>query len=188
MIQIKAPGPLPERDCRKTAGPLEKPGRGTGMQATKAARNPGQAGSVLGIEEGDVNIAIAPDKVFFVIAKSREFDAQIDEGEPDPGSHPIEDDVDEMVQDYGEDPTYDEVTEFIGALNEEEQVNLVALTWLGRGDFTVDEWDQAVREARSARSDHTASYLLGIPLLSDYLEEALTQHGYALEDMEAERP
>ena len=134
-----------------------------------------------------MDIAIAPNKVFFVIVKSREFDAQVDSGEPEAEATAVEDEVDELVQDYGEDPTYDEVSEFIGALNEEEQINLVALTWLGRGDFTVEEWDQALTDARDARSDHTASYLLGIPLLSDYLEEALTQHGYALEDMEAER-
>ena len=134
-----------------------------------------------------MDIAIAPNKVFFVIVKSREFDAQVDRGEPEAEATAVEDEVDELVQDYGEDPTYDEVTEFIGALNEEEQINLVALTWLGRGDFTVEEWDQALQEARDARSDHTATYLLGIPLLSDYLEEGLTQHGYNLEDMEAER-
>lgn len=134
-----------------------------------------------------MDIAIAPNKVFFVIVKSREFDAQVDSGEPEAEATAVEDEVDELVQDYGEDPTYDEVTEFIGALNEEEQINLVALTWLGRGDFTVEEWDQALQEARDARSDHTATYLLGIPLLSDYLEEGLTQHGYNLEDMEAER-
>ncbi|MCG8594143.1 MAG: DUF3775 domain-containing protein [Kiloniellales bacterium] len=134
-----------------------------------------------------MDIAIAPNKVFFVIVKSREFDAQVDSGEPEAEATAVEDEVDELVQDYGEDPTYDEVTEFIGALNEEEQINLVALTWLGRGDFTVEEWEQALQEARDARSDHTATYLLGIPLLSDYLEEGLTQHGYNLEDMEAER-
>ena len=138
-----------------------------------------------------MNIGIAPDKVFFVIVKSREFDAEVaveaDVEEPSPGAHASDEEIGEIPQEYGTDPTYDEVTEFIGALNEEEQINLVALTWLGRGDFTLDEWDQALQEARSARSDHTASYLLGIPLLSDYLEEGLTQHGYALEDMEAER-
>ena len=188
MTQIKAPELRQERKCSKIVGALETMGRGRGELAAKAVEHPGQRRFALITEERDVNIAIAPDKVFFVIAKSREFDAQVDEGEEDPGSPAVDDDVDELVQDYGEDPTYDEVTEFIGALNEEEQINLVALTWLGRGDFTVEEWDQALQEARNARSDHTASYLLGIPLLSDYLEEALTQHGYALEDMEAERP
>ena len=138
-----------------------------------------------------MNIGIAPDKVFFVIVKSREFDAEVaveaDVEEPSPGTHASDEEIGEIPQEHGADPTYDEVTEFIGALNEEEQINLVALTWLGRGDFTLDEWDQALQEARSARSNHTASYLLGIPLLSDYLEEGLTQHGYALEDMESER-
>lgn len=137
-------------------------------------------------------IAVDPEKVYFVIVKSRAFDADLepesDLEEPSPNHHKVEEELIEEREEHDEDPTYDEVSAFIGSLNEEEQINLVALTWLGRGDFTVEEWQEALQEARAARSDHTASYLLGIPLLSDYLEEGLSQHGYALEDMESARP
>lgn len=137
-------------------------------------------------------IAVDPEKVYFVIVKSRAFDAGVepesDLEEPTPSHRVVEEELIEEREEHDEDPTYDEVSEFIGSLNEEEQINLVALTWLGRGDFTVEEWQEALQEARAARSDHTASYLLGIPLLSDYLEEGLSQHGYSLEDMESARP
>ncbi len=136
-------------------------------------------------------IAVDPEKVYFVVVKSRAFDAgmepESDLEEAAPSQRAVEEDMIEEREEH-EDPIYDEVSAFIGSLNEEEQINLVALTWLGRGDFTVEEWQDALQEARAARSDHTASYLLGIPLLSDYLEEGLSQHGYSLEDMESGRP
>jgi hypothetical protein len=58
------------------------------------------------------------------------------------------------------------------------------LTWLGRGDGTKDDWSDLVEQARDARSDHTADYLLGMPLLGDYLEEALSQLGYFCDEEE----
>ncbi len=64
---------------------------------------------------------------------------------------------------------------------------LVALTWIGRGDFTVDEWSEVVRTARQRRTNPTADYLLGTPMLGDYLEEGLTQLGLTVEDLEPAR-
>ena len=52
----------------------------------------------------------------------------------------------------------------------------MTLAWLGRGDGGVDEWDDLRAEAARAHR-RTASYLLGMPLLSDYLEEGLSQLG-----------
>lgn len=132
-------------------------------------------------------LAVSPEKVFFVIVKSREFDVKVEVEEPDPGSNAADDGMAAVLQDYQDDPSYDEATAFIDAMNEEEQINLVALAWLGRGDFTFDEWQDALAEAAGARNDHTASYLLGMPLLSDYLEEGLSQHGHSCEDMEIGR-
>jgi hypothetical protein len=61
-------------------------------------------------------------------------------------------------------------------------VNLVALAWLGRGDYTADEWDAALEAARDAHNARTAEYLLGIPLLGDFLEEGLSLMGESCED------
>jgi hypothetical protein len=67
-------------------------------------------------------------------------------------------------------------------LNEDEQVELVALAWLGRGTFDLDEWDEAVDTARNEHNKRTARYLLGMPMLGDYLEEGLAAFGISYVD------
>ena len=46
------------------------------------------------------------------------------------------------------------------------------------------ELDEAIRMARAERTNPTEAYLLGIPLLADYLEEGLDKLGYSIEDVE----
>ena len=47
--------------------------------------------------------------------------------------------------------------------------------WLGRGDYSLDEWDDAIAYAQDTWTDHTADYLIGTALLADYLQEGLGQ-------------
>lgn len=63
-----------------------------------------------------------------------------------------------------------ELSAFIDGLNEDEQAELVALTWIGRGSFEAGEWDEALATARQEASNPTASYLLGSPHFADHLE------------------
>ena len=42
-------------------------------------------------------------------------------------------------------------------------------------------------EAERAHNQRTAEYLLGMPLVGDFLEEALSMLGYSCEDYEIER-
>ena len=72
----------------------------------------------------------------------------------------------------------------IRGLNEDEQIDLVALAWLGRGDGDLDNWQDLHAEAARAHNKRTAEYLLGMPLLGDYLEEALSQFGHSTEEFE----
>ena len=72
----------------------------------------------------------------------------------------------------------------IRGLNEDEQIDLVALTWLGRGDGELGDWDDIRGEASRAHNRRTAQYLMRIPLLGDYLEEALAQLGHSVEEFE----
>lgn len=81
------------------------------------------------------------------------------------------------LSDYPNDPTYEELFSFLSDLNRGEQVALVALAWLGRGDFGKDEWRDIVGQATDAHNGRTPQYLLGMPLLGDYLEEGLDQLG-----------
>jgi len=78
----------------------------------------------------------------------------------------------------------EEIVSFIDDLNVDEQVQLVALAWLGRGDYSLKEWNAAVAAARERQTGSTARYLLGIPILADLLEEGLSQHGQSCEDFE----
>ncbi len=127
-------------------------------------------------------ITIDPDKVCHIIVKARAFDAKEEVVEEDYASNPTDEDMREVLQDYPDDPTYDELREFIGSLNEDEQIELVALAWLGRGSFTAEEWEEAKAEAGRAHNERTAEYLLGMPLLADYLSEGLAAFGKSCEE------
>ncbi len=120
---------------------------------------------------------IASDKVCFVIVKAREFDVKVPPEEPNPGSNDADDGESSILQDYAGDATYEELKTFIESLDRDEQCALVALTWVGRGTYGADEWEEALSEAHEAANDRAAEYLMGEPLLADYLEEGMSQFG-----------
>lgn len=125
-------------------------------------------------------LAISPEKVCFIIVKAREFDAKDAVTDPDDGSNPSDDNMIAVLEDHGDDPVEHELTSFISDLSEDEQIDLVTLTWLGRDENTLADWPSLREEATGAhrtRTTHTAKYLLGIPLLGDYLEEGLSMFG-----------
>jgi len=127
-------------------------------------------------------LSISPEKLCFVIAKAREFDVKDVVTDPDVVSNAADDAMMSVLEDHPDDPTYDELKSFIGALTQDEQIDLVALTWLGRGDGTLDDWDDLREEAARAHNRRTAAYLLGKPMLADHLEEALAQFGMSCEE------
>ena len=123
-------------------------------------------------------LTISPEKVAFLIEKAREFDVKEGLSDPDSGSNGSDDEMIDVLEDNGRDPVVREITGFIGALTEDEQVDLVALMRLGRGDGTIEEWRELRREAAEGRKDGpTASYLLGEPMLGDLLAEGLDEFG-----------
>ncbi|HKY96108.1 MAG TPA: DUF3775 domain-containing protein [Kiloniellales bacterium] len=133
------------------------------------------------------SLQISLEKICYIVMKAREFDAKDVLTEPDPGSDPVDDGMVSVLEDHDDDPVEEELTAFIDALNVDEQADLVALTWLGRGDNTIDGWDELRREAASRHRRHTANYLLGIPLLPDFLEEGLDAFGLSCEGEEEDR-
>ena len=126
-------------------------------------------------------LEISPTKVGFVIVKAREYAAKVGAWDD---SETSDHDADSILEDFADDSTLAELREFIHDLNEDEQVSLVALAWIGRGSFGADELEDAMEMARSERTPRTVEYLLGMSLLSDYLEEALDKLGYSVEDAE----
>jgi hypothetical protein len=93
----------------------------------------------------------------------------------------------DVLADTPDDPTYRELTAFIRSLDEDEQVWLVALTWIGRGTYTAKELDEALRVAHEQHNNRTAQYLTGLPLLGDYLEEGLAAFGENCQDFDIGR-
>jgi hypothetical protein len=124
------------------------------------------------------NLSVSPEKVFFIVTKARQFD------ESGSTSDSSDDGMDDMPEDQGKDTDRSELSSFIRGLNEDEQIDLVALMWLGRGDGDLDNWRDLRAEASRAHNNRTGSYLIGTPLLADYLEEALAQFGNSFEDFE----
>lgn len=133
-------------------------------------------------------LAISPDKVAFLILKAREFDAKEAVTDADSGSNGADDDMIDVLEDDGDDPVVREIAGFIGALTEDEQADLVALMRLGRGDGTIDEWDELRAEALRQSNGRTAHYLLGEPLLGDLLADGLEGFGISFADLERITP
>jgi hypothetical protein len=129
-------------------------------------------------------LEIAPEKVAHVIVKAREYDSKVAAWDDTPSSGDAEDDPSSILEDFPDDPTRAELAAFINRLNVDEQVHLVALAWIGRGTFTADEFDEAVQTARDEGVNSTSSYLLGMPLLADYLEEGLEKLSISVEEAE----
>jgi hypothetical protein len=146
------------------------------------------ADEVEGAGGGNADVlTISPEKVCFIIIKAREFDAKDEVSEPDPGSNPTDDKEAAVLEDHEDDPVLEELTSLINSLSVDEQIDLVALAWLGREDYSASDWAAVREEAARAHNERTAGYLLGTPLLGDFLEEGLTMLGYSCEEFEINR-
>jgi Protein of unknown function (DUF3775) len=119
------------------------------------------------------SLDIAADKLTFIIEKAREFDVKQGDSDPDSGSNPVDDGDTDVLEDKADDPTREELAGAIRGLNQDERAQLVALAWLGRGTYGLDEWREAVATARSEHHRRAAEYLIGLPLLGDYLQDGL---------------
>ncbi|HZV21412.1 MAG TPA: DUF3775 domain-containing protein [Hyphomicrobiales bacterium] len=128
-------------------------------------------------------LEIPVDKVAYIILRARELDAKTDPWDEAPIDR---DDVNSeaILEDLPGDATRQELREFLGSLNEDELASLIALAWIGRGTYAPAELDEAIATAKAEHSSNAAAYLLGLPLLPDYLEEAMDELGYSAEDEE----
>src|SRR6516225_12313850 len=119
------------------------------------------------------NLSISPEKLCFIIAKAREFDVKDVVTDPDDASNPTDDAMLAVLEDHKDDPVVQELVALINSMSVDERVDLVALTWLGRGDGGIDDWAELRAEAARAHNRRTAAYLRGIPLLSDYAKRSI---------------
>lgn len=131
-----------------------------------------------------VELDISIEKVCYIVLKAREYDAKVPPVEADPGSNPTDDGARAILDDDRDDATQQELRDAIDGLNEDEAIDLIAIAWVGRGDFSADEWDEAHRLADERHQAQSARYLLGIPNLADVVEVGFTMLGYSCADIE----
>ena len=129
---------------------------------------------------------INTEKVCFIAVKARELESE-DEGVEADASNATDDGFVSVLTEDAFASTRDEVSSFIDSLDIDEQIELVALMWVGRGDFAGAEWNEAVAQARARHEGSTSTYLLGVPLLASFLEDGLSEFGESCELYAADR-
>lgn len=135
--------------------------------------------------EREWELAIGPDTVRLFVLKARAVSAALSNDYEGGAEHEIEFDDqsvdghhhDGLAEEEEENLTAEELRQLIDDLNVDEAAELVALMWIGRGDYDPDEWSEAVAEARQRNHRRTSDYLLGMPMLGDWLEEGLEAIG-----------
>ncbi|MCO5147224.1 MAG: DUF3775 domain-containing protein [Aquamicrobium sp.] len=136
--------------------------------------------------EKEWELTIDPDTVRLFILKAKAIAAGLSSDYEAGSEHEVELDEqsrdghlhDGLAEEEEEDLTERELRALINDLNVDEAAELIALAWIGRGDFDPSEWDDVVAEARQRGQGRRASnYLLGMPMLGDWLEEGLEAIG-----------
>jgi hypothetical protein len=135
--------------------------------------------------EREWELSIGPDTVRLFILKAKGLSAAVNEDYADGAEHEVEFDGDRhdnhhhdgLAEESSENLTEEELRELINDLNVDEAAELIALAWVGRGDYDAAEWSDAVAAARERANKLSAKYLLGMPLLADWLEEWLEAIG-----------
>jgi superfamily I DNA/RNA helicase len=127
------------------------------------------------------------EQLAYIVEKAREFDAETAPVDSDSGSNPSDDNDVAILEATGDNPTSQELVAALNSLDDDQRIEILALMWVGRGDFDREEWRDALAQAREVHNKHETSYLIGTPLLADYLEIGLDLLGYSLEDYEKDR-
>jgi hypothetical protein len=126
-------------------------------------------------------IDLNPETVTNIATYAREFQTAASmEAETAPSTM-TDDRAFERLTEWHGDSGYLELKNAIDDLEPDQQVTLVALMWVGRGDYSIEEWDGALAFAGEAAGVTTAEYLIATPLLADYLKEGLSLHGYDID-------
>ncbi len=128
----------------------------------------------------ELAMALPVQKLAFIIEKAREFDAMVEDDDPDTGSNPSDDRVVSILETTPDNPTEDELTAALSNLNDDQLTELLAILWVGRGDYDRASWRDALRQAREAKNKRIVSYLVGTPMLGDLIEEGLAELGVSV--------
>ncbi len=136
-------------------------------------------------DPGPAPLTIATDRVCGLVVRARQFAGKYLAPDTEDGSNAADDGMAVVLEFDPNDSITIELRQYIAGLNVEEQADLIALAWLGRDSGTREDWAGLRAEARERNTQRTADYLMGMPLLADYLEEGLAVFGESCLDFEA---
>lgn len=129
-------------------------------------------------EDEDFDLGISLEAVAAIVDAAR----SVQEGEESGALAREEEDEEGLDAEDDENMDEDALRAFIADLNEDEQASVIALAWIGRGDYAGEEWEEARTLAKERNVRDTAEYLLGIDMLGDMIEQGLDELGLSLED------
>lgn len=132
------------------------------------------------LPEPPADFAVDRETLAYIVLKAKAFDGLVASDDPSDASDSPDDRFVDALEDEADNPVQCELRVAIRQLSEEAKVTLVALAWLGRGDYEPGEWREALAAARARSEASTARYLMGMPLLGDYLEDGADELGINL--------
>jgi hypothetical protein len=139
---------------------------------------------VVPADERKASLTIPLPKLAFLIVKARAYDAEVPPIGSEDGSDMADDRAVAALEDTKDNPTREELGGALAELNVDQINELLAVMWIGRGDYAEEQWEEALTAAREVSNRRVLSYLLGTPLLGDLLEEGLDRLGYNVSDEE----
>jgi hypothetical protein len=130
--------------------------------------------------EPPADFPIDRETLAYLALKAKAFDALVGSDDPTDASDSQDDRFVDALEDEADNPAQRELAAAIDALDVDARIALVALVWLGRGDYDAAEWGDALASARERARGSTSRYLIGIPVLGDYIEEGADKLGISL--------
>lgn len=133
------------------------------------------------VVEPPADFAIDRETLAYIVLKARAYDELTAADDPDDASDAEDDRFVDALEDESDNPVGTELRAAIAGLDDDARITLVALVWLGRGDYDASEWRDALKDARErAGETPTSRYLMGIPLLGDLIADGADELGIEL--------
>ena len=133
-------------------------------------------------DDDDVDLGVSLETVATVVDLARSSQGK-EETDPEQVTEDANSEA-ALLQETPDDMTDAALRQFIDELNEDEQTSLIALAWVGRGDYGPEDWEEARGLAAERNQSDTATYLLEMEMLGDLLAEGVAAFGLSIEDVE----
>jgi hypothetical protein len=133
-------------------------------------------------EDGEIDLGISLTTVATIVELARATQGSEEAGREE---YEAEEASEGLSEEESEDVSDAALEAFIDELNEDEQAALIALAWIGRGDYEAEDWEEARALAAERNAGRDAgSYLGSMEMLGDLLSEGVAAFGLSLEEIE----